>query len=348
MKKLLGLGASVLAVLLALEPASSMKAAGEALKMCGQTLLPSLFPFFVCANVLIGSGMTAAFGRALHRPCRRLFGIGGEGASAIFLGFISGYPAGAAVTCRLFSAGSITRTEAQRLLAFTNNGGPLFVIGVIGVGVYGRAETGYLLLAAQTLAALTTGLCMRFYGREEHTGRRQTAPRFGDPIGDAVRTLLSLCGFVVFCATVVAFLEKLGILEMLRRLLVGMGMGVNTATLLSRGIWEITEAAGGGIAALPAMAALLSFGGFSVFLQTLSLVRKAGLSIKSYAYGKLLSTGFAAFYCRILLAVFPLSQSVSLSIESKKAVLFGGYLGTAALLSAAVYGLYVCLGKIRM
>ncbi len=347
MKKLLGAGAAILAVLYAIEPACSMGAAAEALKMCGETLLPSLFPFFVCANMLIGSGMTAAFGRVLQRPCQHLFGVGGVGASAVFLGFISGYPAGAAVTCRLFSGGSITRTEAQRLLAFTNNGGPLFVIGVIGMGVYGSTRTGYLLLAAQVLAALTTGLCMRFYGRGESIRRAGKRQGFGDPVTDAVRTLLSLCGFVVFCATVVAFMEKLGILSLLRRLLMGLGMGENTAMLLSRGVWEITAAARGGGAALPAMAALLSFGGFSVFLQTLSLVRKAGLSIKSYAFGKLLSGGFAAFYCRILLIFFPLSHSVSLSRGGEKAVLFGGYLIAATFLAAAVYALYACMEKIR-
>ena len=276
---------------------------------------------------------------------RRGFGIGGEGASAVLLGLISGYPAGAAVTCRLYAAGGISREEAERLLAFTNNAGPLFVIGVIGMGVYQSPAAGYILLLAQSLAALSVGACMRIFGKRIEGKRVKMRKGFGDPVGDAVQTLLTLCGFVVFFSVLTAFMETAGILAAIRRILCLTGMGEKTAVLLSTGFFEITAAAKSCGAAMPAMAGLLSFGGMSVLLQTASLVRKAGLSMKSYFLGKALAVGFSAFYCRLLLSVWKPSMAVSLSAPMAKTVLFGGYLGAAALLAIAVYALHALLEK---
>ena len=345
MKKTIGIGAAVFAIIIACAPAVSADAAREALALCGGTLIPSLFPFFVCANVLVGSGMTGTLGRILEKPMRRCFGIGGEGASAVLLGLISGYPAGAAVTCRLYAAGSISRSEAERLLAFTNNAGPLFVIGVIGMGVYQSAEVGYMLLIAQSLAAISVGACMRLLGKRTGEQRGKVRRCFGDPMGDAVQTLLTLCGFVIFFSVLTAFMETAGILEAIRRILCLAGMGENTAALLTEGFFEITAAAKSKGAAMPAMAGLLSFGGMSVFLQTVSLVRKAGLSMKSYCLGKGLAVGFSALYCRFLLSVWKPSMEVSLSAPMAKTVLFGGYLGAAALLAIFVYGLHALLER---
>ncbi len=345
MKKLIGTGAAVLALAVALSPAAAMEAAKRALALCAGTLIPSLFPFFVCANILVSSGMTASAGRLFEKTSKRLFGVGGEGAAAVLLGLISGYPAGAAVTCRLYTAGSISKGEAARLLAFTNNAGPLFVIGVIGTGVYHTPNVGYILLAAQALAALATGVCMRFYGKNEPLARRKERKAASDPMGDAVHTVLSLCGFVVFFAVVAAFAEKVGFLAMLRHLFSLAGAGEKTADLLSAGLFEISAAAEKEGAALPAMAGILSFGGLSVLLQTASIVRKAGLSMKSYIIGKILSAGLAAFFCRLLLAAFLQTVTVSASVFPEKAVFYTGYLGLAAVLSVGVYLLYVLLCK---
>jgi len=339
MKKAIGIGAAFIALALTVYPAVSIAAATNALALCAGTLVPSLFPFFICANLLIASGITASVGRLFEAPSRFLFHVGGEGAVAALLGFISGYPAGAAVTCRLYAGGSISRAEAHRLLAFTNNAGPLFVIGAVGTAVYGHPPIGYLLLASQTLASLATGFCMRFYGANTPHPRINARGTVSDPVGEAIHTVLTLCGFVVFFSVVTAFLEHLGILRCIRRLLSALGMGEKTAALCVAGTLEIsaiTQNSG----ALPATAALLSFGGLSVLLQTASLVKKVGLSMKSYLVGKFLSAGLSAFFCRLLVAAFPPAVSVVALAGHSKAVVYTGYLGAALLLTAIPCLLY--------
>ncbi len=345
MKKCIGAISVLLAAFLVAAPELAKSAAKNALFFCGETLIPSLFPFFVCANLLIGSGLVESAGRRLEKPCRCIFGVGGAGTAAILLGFISGYPGGAAVTCRLYANAQISKTEAHRLLSFTNNAGPLFVIGVIGMGVYGNAGAGYILLLAQILAALSVGILAGFLGKREAPCQKRTIQKFGDPVGDAVKTVLTLCGFVVFFSVLSAMAENFGVLGFVRDILVFLGVGDRTAALIPAGLLEITAAANCHGGALPAMAALLNFGGCSVLLQTASLVRRAGLSVKSYIGGKALSAGLAALYCRVLLLVFPIPLSAAVSFSSQ--TFFGKFSFMAVTISALVYSLYAALGKER-
>ena len=60
---------------------------------------------------------------------RPIFNVPGESAIALILGTISGYPVGAKVVCNLKKEKIISKIEAERLIAYTNNSGPLFILG---------------------------------------------------------------------------------------------------------------------------------------------------------------------------------------------------------------------------
>ncbi len=62
----------------------------------------------------------------------------GIGAYAFIMGIISGYPVGAKIVTEFRKNGNCSRAEAERLLAFTNNSGPLFIIGTVGVSMFGN------------------------------------------------------------------------------------------------------------------------------------------------------------------------------------------------------------------
>ena len=317
------------------EPKIAATAAREALDMCLSVLIPSLFPFFVSANVMLRSGMISAAGKRLESVSRGLFGIGRGGAAAIPLGFISGYPAGAIVAARLYEAGSISKTEGERLMAFTNNPGPMFILGVIGEGVYGRREVGWILLISVMAASVICGICIRKKDNE----KQMTVPKntVSDPMGQAVMASLRLSGFVIFFSVVSAFLRHLGLIPLIGRVMVQMGMGENTAEMISAGILEVSVLSKYR-GALPAMAGLLSFGGISVFLQVWDTARRAGLSVKYYIAGKFLASGLAACFCFLLLKLVPVAVETA-KITGETGV-EGMRYGAAFLPSLGICGIY--------
>ncbi len=302
MKKTVRAGAVVLCLLIAAFPQIAAEAARGALSLCARVLVPSLFPFMVCSGILLGGGNASGF---WGRMAAKVFGLSPRGGAAALLGFLSGYPAGAAVAANLFREGQITRGEAEKLLSFTNNPSPLFALGAVGMEMYQSRAVGYVLWGSALLASFCTGICMRFFWKSKETsGAAPHTQSGGNAVEKAVETVLTLCGFVVLFSVVTAFFEKGGVLILFSSFLQFLGMGENTAGFVSHALLDVS-AATAYVGALPTVAALLSLGGVSVFLQTMLLVRKVGLSVKSYFAGKLLSGGLAAFFCSLFLTVFP-------------------------------------------
>ncbi|HOQ08473.1 MAG TPA: nucleoside recognition domain-containing protein, partial [Clostridiales bacterium] len=108
---------------------TAAKAALKGLNLWSSAVVPSLLPFFIASELLNSSGFINVAGTLLEPVMRPLFRLPGCSSLALALGVTSGYPVGARITADLRKSGALTRTEAERLLAFTNNSGPLFIIG---------------------------------------------------------------------------------------------------------------------------------------------------------------------------------------------------------------------------
>ena len=155
---LLGLALLCATLALMLYPQPSMEAAKSGLALCYNVIIPSLFPFFVLASLVVELGMSRCLGRLFQPVMAPLFRVNGACAAAVALGFIGGYPVGARTAIALYESGQRSRTEAERLLAFCNNSGPAFILGVVGTGVFGSGAAGLLLYLAHVAASLLVGV----------------------------------------------------------------------------------------------------------------------------------------------------------------------------------------------
>ena len=98
-----------------------------------------------------------------------IFNVPGEGAFALLMGTISGYPMGAKIVADFKERGICDDIECERLLSFTNNSGPLFIIRNCTVyGFFHDAKIGALLLFAHILACITVGVLFRWWKRRKN------------------------------------------------------------------------------------------------------------------------------------------------------------------------------------
>ena len=276
---------------LLLLPDVSAQAARDALELCAQTVIPSLFPFFVLSSLLIACGASELLSELLSPLMRPLFGLSGAGAAALALGLCGGYPVGARAAAELVESGSLSQDEGERLLAFCNNAGPGFLLGVCGAGVFSSSRAGAALYLIHVAAALCTGLliCRALPPVPPGKSTHKTAKpmRFSTAFPAAVQNALTGClnvsAFVVFF-TVLARL-------LLHFLPVAFASLLPCALLL--GFLELTS----GVLSLPcsragflACAALLGWGGLSVHCQTLSVLAVSPLSARYYLKGKALQS----------------------------------------------------------
>ncbi len=332
----LGVGLLAATAALMLFPQESMEAVRDGLELCFNVIIPSLFPFFVLSSLVVELGLAGYLGRALEPVMRPLFNVSGACASAFALGFIGGYPVGAKTAISLYQDGMCTKTEAERLLAFCNNSGPAFILGVVGAGVFASSRVGMLLYLAHAAASVCIGLLFRFYKRGEvGKGERPTpkfearrfAAAFTDSIKSSFLSTLNICAFVVFFTVVIKLLFLSGFLPGLAKavgaLLAPLGFSAEWAERLltgalelSSGVWTLTGE--GGLAGRASMAAfMLGWAGVSVHCQVLSFIGGSGLSVKTYLVGKFLHGSLSALFVAGLFRVFSFGESASVYLAEQ-------------------------------
>lgn len=103
---------------LILDAKTAVSSAAEGLQLCLQTVVPSLFPFLVAARLFLRSGAAQWCTRAVGPIMEPIFGLPPQGASALVLGMLSGYPVGAQTAASLYASGQLTKEETERLLGF--------------------------------------------------------------------------------------------------------------------------------------------------------------------------------------------------------------------------------------
>ena len=308
-------------------PGEAIEGAKEGLSLCFNVIVPSLFPFFVLSSLVVDLGLAAYLGRALEGLMRPLFRVSGSCAAAVALGFIGGYPVGARTALQLYEQGLCSKTEAERLLAFCNNSGPAFILGVVGAGIFGDSRVGLLLYLTHALASLLVGLLFRFYGGGDSARARGQRPKpirtvtlpaaFTGAVARALQSTLNICAFVVFFAVVLRLLSAYGVLSALAQLLSLAGFEGEWARRLVAGLLELSSGVaslrgGAQLAGRVSMAAfMLGWAGLSVHCQVLSFLVDSGLSARVYLAGKLCHGLIAAALTYALTRLFPLSAPVA-------------------------------------
>ena len=265
----------------------------DALVLCARSVIPSLFPFLVISSLLLSLGfgqLTAPWLAGLMEP---LFRVPGAGSAALLLGLIGGYPIGAQTAAELYRDGLVTRAEAERLLAFCNNSNPVFLISVLGAGVFGSVRAGVWLW----LSALLTGLVFRGTGADARSSRaarppafRTTGliPAFVGAVRSSVSGILSVCGFVLFFYVLAHPLAALG--GKLAPCLVGITELFSLTPLLTADAFGFVLAAGAA-----------GWGGISVLCQTLAVLEGSGLRLRNCLLGKA-AQGLFSLLLALLLA----------------------------------------------
>lgn len=134
-------------------------------------VVPTLLPFFIATELLMHTNILNIIGRLFTPIMMPLFNVKGEGAFAFIMGIISGYPIGAKIAVNLRNNNICSKEECERLLSFTNNSGPLFIIGTVGITMFGNAQIGILLFITHILASLTVGVLFRFWKSNKLFGK---------------------------------------------------------------------------------------------------------------------------------------------------------------------------------
>ena len=297
----------------------NIEAVKNGLSLWINNVVPSLFPFFIATEILCNTNIINLLGNLLEKPVSKLFNVPGEGVFALIMGTISGYPSGAKIVSNLKSQEVLTIEESERLIAFTNNSGPLFILGTVGVSLLENSQIGYILLISHIVACLFVGIAFRNWKKNKYVYKKKVVNNdkknisvkdFGGILGESIRnsivTITNIGGFVVVFSVIISILNSSGFFEFAGLIFNKFNIPKEIGNGVIGGIIELTN----GVKLISCLkmtkisiciiSFLIGFGGLSVLFQVYSIISKENISIKPYFLGKMLQ-GVISFFITFLL-----------------------------------------------
>ncbi len=267
-------------ILMIIYRASVSEAVTEAIKSCVFGIIPSLFGVTVLSTAISESGTVGS----LIRPKRATSDV----LTAFILGNFGGYPVGAKLLSDSVRAGRLSPAEAERAMPFCYCSGAAFSSGIIG-GLYGSTLSGLTAFLGGVMANLTLFLVSLrgFKGSisEAQKPRGFSSALMCESVRSAAGSMFNVSAMIVFFAAIKA-------------VLFAVAPNLKELTMLSP-ILEITSVTALKGLLLPVCGMLLSFGGFCVLMQIVSIVGGA-FSLRRFFISRLLAIPLSGLFTLFL------------------------------------------------
>lgn len=310
-------------------PAIVFTAAKRGLQTWWEIVLPSLLPFFIISELLMNLGFVSLLGRILEPVMKPLFNLPGCSGFILGVSYLSGSPLCAILTARLRRADLCTKDEGERLVAFTSNASPLFMLGAVSVGMFGNPTLGPFIALIHYVSNLLCGFFLKLfvkakpYKREIKKNRSSLncsimdvfkgdshlkGSSFGSLLGETVRnastTLLTIGGFITLFSVLIEIIQATGIFPLILKLLVPFARMSNIDASLVRsllygffemtiGINEVSKSSGSLLQQLIIIEAILAWNGLSIHAQVAGMMLGTDLSIFPYLSTRILQVPLA-------------------------------------------------------
>lgn len=329
---------TILVFFIILFPEEIINASKKGIRVWFDSVLPSLLPFFIGAELLIGLGVVKFIGVLIEPIIRPVFKVPGETSFIFAMSITSGYPMGAKLVADLRNKGVLNRIEAQRVMAFCSTSGPLFMIGAVSIGMFHNQSIGPFIALAHYLGALTVGLIFRFYKNDNVScykssfaqnniikkafnemlkAKKNDGRSFGQLLSDSVResisTIVLVGGFIVLFSVIIEELSLLGVFNFvyifISRITDFSFVNKDLIKIVMTGFVEITigcKTASESISISPMLQVILStmiisWSGLSIHAQVISLINNTDIKINIYVISKILHSAFSGIYIFIIL-----------------------------------------------
>lgn len=304
---------------------------------CLEILIPSLFFFMVIAAFSVQSGICETLCRPLRGVSKKLFRLPPQSAAVILLSMIGGYPVGASCAAIMAHERRLSPTQAAKTAYIAVAAGPGFLVNYIGTALLGNTQAGYILLGAQVIAVILTGIIVGHTVDSEPLARFAAAKKAGEnllvgAVQNASRAAFGMCAMVViFCAvsevidTVIPSQEACDI--------------ASAMTEITNGCHRLS-----GRVPLYVIAFFVGFGGLSVHFQIFSMLGQVPLKKSLFFLFRIIEGIIAMVATYIYLMITPIKTAVFSTVDSTPSAARSATLaGSAALVLSSL----LFIGSVR-
>ena len=278
------------------------------------SVLPSLLPFFFLTALLTKTEVLCNVFCKTNKLTKTLFYLNGVSFYAFILIALSGYPVGSRTVCDLYLAGAITENEAKKTSILASTSGPLFIVGAVGTAMFNNKYYGIIIYIVHVISAILTAFSFR--GKTQNTTRKnsiilneKTDNILYESIYGSVISVLIVGGLITIFYVITEVLLDFKILTPLINLVNALFKNFNVGEGFICGLIECTKGCYL-LSKLPTTpltlslsAFLISFGGFSIIVQSLVYLVKAKVKPLFFILGKTVHATYSLILCFIIFSI---------------------------------------------
>ena len=256
----------------------------DALLLSVKIIIPSLFPFLILTDLIMPHLRFDIFPPA-GRIFERVFKINGGAISVFICGIVCGFPIGAKLAYDAYRRGAISRDECERLMAFSNNAGPSYVISAVGASVRGSVSDGIIIYLSMVASSILTGMIIGAKSKKSELFELNLEQKYSfiDSIKNAARISINVTAFICTFGIFVGLTKTVIKNEVLRAVSISL-LEIGNAAVYLAGSSDLPR-----LFTLTLTSFSISFSGLSVILQTLSIQEKESVAnAKLYVSRKLM------------------------------------------------------------
>lgn len=265
-------------------PSILVQASKDGIMLWFDQVLPALLPFTILSSWVIHSNVF----QLVKKTDKPILDI--EELFTLICGFIFGFPIGSKLAADFYSSGKINKQKAQILCNYANHLSPAFVFGYVCHLNLHNDELSYIIGTIIYLPSclIALYLLIKIQRKNQFCTHKNTASSFqinmkiiDAGIINGFITLIKLCGYMMFFSIGIAYIKNIRFIS--NWLIIGItaflevtnGISIISTNIPNQSIKQLL------------IVASLSFGGVSGIVQTISMIRPAGLSIKKYIKAKI-------------------------------------------------------------
>ncbi len=265
-------------------------------------VLPSVLPFMFFTRVLSALDVMPQITQPFSKISTRVFHTPPISVYTFVMAILSGYPVGSKMVADLYLQGKITKEEAYKMTSFCSTSGPMFIIGAVGIGMFRSAQIGYILFISHVIGAILNGILYRNYKIEDNEKRDKNIENAQNNLDiSQIVTNSTLSILSVGCIITIFFI----VIETLSPIL---NLFPSNITAFLEGVIEITKGCIS-LSALPnkfiatsLCSFVISFGGISTVLQSLTMLSNLKMPVRLFVKQKI-THAFLSTLVTILLLI---------------------------------------------
>lgn len=303
---------TLIAIILA-NPAKYNASVLEGITLFFIAVFPGLFPFMFLTKLLTSLGAVKKISTKLSPITHFLFGTHGISSYVFLMSILSGYPIGAKLICDLYCAGIISQQDAKKMCTFCTTSGPIFIIGSVGVTMFGSAIVGIIIYVSHILSSI---LCGIIFSGKRQTERHQSSIKIdsmpdnllSSTMKDTIESILLVGAYITIFFLFADILTNVGLLNPITYALdkvLSIFNIKNVSSGIVGGILEVTRGCKllsmqQNIYSVCFACGCISFSGLSIIMQSMSFLKKCKIKAPYFILVKCIHSVLAFAICLIM------------------------------------------------